>query len=248
QEGQQRREAQEPVAIEADLLDAGGAAPDLGETLGGVGVLVGGAEVHLERGREDIAADFAGQILQPREARLEAAGRLLGGHVPGPGDGLVADERAAQGGDLLFGSARLEIDLHLRLPRQLIGDLAEIEGDEEEHPEDIERHAYRERGEQGERGMTHEAVPGLDEAVPQGLERPRHAAASPPGSSRPFARVRTRRAILLMRSRSWVATRTVVPCALISLNSSTIWSDRSGSRLPVGSSARRSSGRFTRAR
>ncbi len=58
----------------------------------------------------------------------------------------------------------------------------------------------------------------------------------------PWSRVTALRSTRRISSRSWVATTTVVPRAFVSRNRFMISSDRSGSRLPVGSSARTSCG------
>src|ERR1041385_6485723 len=57
-----------------------------------------------------------------------------------------------------------------------------------------------------------------------------------------------RRPTRRMSSRSWVATSTVVPPALISRSRFMISRERSGSRFPVGSSASTRAGSLTSAR
>ena len=80
------------------------------------------------------------------------------------------------------------------------------------------------------------------------LRRPRAAPSRRRTTTRP---PRGRRRACLYRSsseRSWVATTTVVPRAFAAWSRSITSSVRSGSRLPVGSSARRSAGSPTSAR
>ena len=77
------------------------------------------------------------------------------------------------------------------------------------------------------------------------IARPRHQAARALGRARDAPSADSTH---LISSRSCVATSTVVPLALMSRNRFMISSDKSGSRLPVGSSARTSCGSLTSAR
>src|SRR4029079_4749814 len=97
----------------------------------------------------------------------------------------------------------------------------------------------------GGRAIGPDIGPGLAEKIEQ---RSHHRVTRCSGISDPWTSVTTRRLTCVMTEGSCVATRTVVPRALISLNTPRLSPVRAGSRFPVGSSAKSTTGPFTMAR
>src|SRR6266513_2608398 len=118
---------------------------------------------------------------------------------------------------------------------------------DKEQQEDADTGQCKGRGQDGDhrrRPVGPHIDPGLSEKI---RERP-HTITRCSGSNRPCDNVSTRRFTCAMTKGSCVATTTVVPRALMSLNNSIISDVKAGSKFPVGSSANKTTGPFTIAR
>src|SRR5262249_51875518 len=146
------------------------------------------------------------------------------------GDKVPRRQRAFDGRPPHAGRSIVQVDRHAGRPAPFSGQLLEVHDGDQETAENEQRQRDDGRRHQGRLKPAPQTGGAFVERVAQ---RPHQATST----MRPWSSVKVLRPTRRINSRSWVATTTVVPRALISRKMFMISSARSGSRLPVGSSA-----------
>src|SRR5262245_32852179 len=179
-----------------------------------------------------------------RELSSEFAKRLLLGNETQRGDSTVRAQLLFEFGNRGGDGPIIQIhhDLDVFLQPSGGGTQVDVQQQEDAHTGECERR--RKNRHHGSRTIAPDIGPGFAEEIENRTHTPTRCS----GMRTPWVRVTKRRLTCAITDGSCVATMTVVPRALISLKSSMISPVKPGSRLPVGSSAKSTTGPFTMAR
>src|SRR5690242_10772091 len=178
------------------------------------------------------------------ELGFEFAKRLFFGNEVQRRDGAIGPQLLLDVGHRRPGGSIIEIHHDLDVFLQPAGGRTQVYVEQQKDADAGQRERRRKDRHDGRRAVRPDIGPGFTEQIEYGPHRPTCRS----DSSTPLTRVTTRRFTCAITLGSCVATMTVVPRALISLNSSMISAVRAGSRLPVGSSASSTTGPLTIAR
>src|SRR5579884_1981028 len=213
---------------------------------------------HVERRRQRVAAQHAQRLRERRLLLGRLLGRLVLVHEADRLDARVVLQPALEVGDLRQRGAVVEVDADVARPGLLglqhLVDGVPAQRGAADHEQDQPHGEHRR---QRDAQVAAEVLHGAEGGEVQAGEDPPHMVASPSlrywpsissRTTRPFSMAMTRRRTRSTTSRLCVAISTVVPRWLICRSSCTMPQEVSGSRLPVGSSARKMRGRCTRAR
>src|SRR5439155_5764149 len=115
------------------------------------------------------------QVEKAWKVTLEPLARVVLLNVERRADRGVGRELGPQRPDLVRGGVLPEINLDLRLATQVLDEPVQIEDEEEEQAQDVQRDADRHGRQETEGRVAPQSVPGLPDAMPERTQEAPHA-------------------------------------------------------------------------